>query len=219
MAGIAIWLVPSSDESTQLQTLMARHPTPKSPASYAHFHPHITLASVPSASTDVPTLTASIPKWQPILSVHFSAVVSGNHYYRSVYAAIAPTPALAALHAHIHATLGDADAPNTPAFPHMSLYYIADEEPEERDRMLQEMVSMGVVVPVKEGEGSGVELDCGVGTGADRDALTRLGGFTGSEVWIVDCDGPVEGWTPLKKLRLTTEKPENGQVGPLDVFD
>ncbi|KAI0053872.1 hypothetical protein FA95DRAFT_1591718 [Auriscalpium vulgare] len=213
--GIAIWLVPSPDESNQLKSLMSRHPKPKHPSSYLQFHPHITLASVPSETTSVPTLRASIPDQEPVLPVQFAAVIAGNHYYRSIYAAIFPTTELTALHTHIHAALGDVNSPNTPAFPHLSLYYIADEDAREREEYLQEMVRSGVVVSGAGGQG--VELDCGVARAdTDLNAITRLSGFSGSEIWIVDCDGPVEGWTPLEKIKLETPRK---QTVPLDVFD
>lgn len=106
------------------------------------------------------------------------------------------------------------DEPKSPAFPHLSLYYIDEKDAEkgERERMYGEMVRSGVVQNLsteeeEEGE-EGVVLDCGVGTvpEPDPDAMVRLDGIVGSEIWIVKCEGPVEGWEVMDKILLATAK-------------
>lgn len=109
------------------------------------------------------------------------------------------------------------DEPKSPAFPHLSLYYIDEKDAEkgERERMFGEMVRSGVVqnLSAEEGqgqgkEGEGVVLDCGVGTvpEPDQNAMMRLDGIAGSEIWIVKCEGPVEGWEVMDKILLATAK-------------
>ncbi|KAI0312382.1 RNA ligase/cyclic nucleotide phosphodiesterase, partial [Amylostereum chailletii] len=183
--GIAIWLVPTPSETAQIKKLMSIHPTPaSSPASYPSFHPHITLASIlgEADAQTIRMLRDSVPQGQKALSARFAAVRAGDHFFRSVYAAIAPTDALAQLHAHIHKAL--ARDPNTPAYPHMSIYYIDDEDKDRRTEALQEMLRRGMVVNAKDGK---VILDCGVGS--ESGAKSRLDGFVGSEIWIADCNG------------------------------
>jgi len=189
---------------------MAQHPTPQEPASYPRFHPHITLCSVPSATTDPLTLREAIPLvLQRAIPIRFASLETGTHYFRSVYVAVRPSDALAALHAHIHAVLGT--PPATPAFPHMSLYYIGDADAAqgERERMRDDLVSSGAVLP--DGPDGGIVLDCGCGVdpGADADSPTiaqLLSGFSGTEIWLVDCDGPVEKWERLDRLVPVTAK-------------
>lgn len=106
------------------------------------------------------------------------------------------------------------DEPKSPAFPHLSLYYIDEKDAEkgERERMYGEMVRSGVVQNLSTEEGEegeeGVVLDCGVGTvpEPDPDAMVRLDGIVGSEIWIVKCEGPVEGWEVMDKILLATAK-------------
>ena len=110
-----------------LKRLMAQHPTPQTSASasYPHFHPHITL-SLPSDAAYPLTLRETIPLAQRAVPVRFVSRESGSHYFRSVFLAVQPSDALDTLHTHIHAALGV-----PPAFPHMSLYYIADADAAE----------------------------------------------------------------------------------------
>ena len=67
-------------------------------------------------------LRESIPIGTAALPVEFASVEAGDHYFRSVYATIKPTAELMHLHAAVHTALEQ--APNTPKFPHMSIYYI-----------------------------------------------------------------------------------------------
>lgn len=85
----------------------------------------------------------------------------------------------------------------SPAFPHLSLFYIADEEAHTRVRFLQEMEREGVVR--HSADGLSVALRCAqVGEGDDG----VLEGFTATQIWIVDCEGPVEEWKVLDKILL-----------------
>jgi len=45
-------------------------------------------------------------------------------------------------------------------------------------------------------EGGGVRLKFGMEDGA------WIGGFEGTEIWIMECDGPVEEWKVLEKRVL-----------------
>jgi len=208
-SGISLWLVPSAPESALLQQLMNRHPEPGAEHSFPHFHAHVTLATLQSsehsssAARDsvVLTLREAIPLGQRTVPVRFARVIAGDHYYRSVFVALAPSPELVSL----RAALAAAGTPHPPAFPHLSLYYIADEEAHTRERLLQELERENVVRHAADGQE--VVLECaGAGAGVDSagsgTADGALAGFTGTQIWIMDCEGPVEGWKVLDKILL-----------------
>jgi 2',3'-cyclic-nucleotide 3'-phosphodiesterase len=179
---------------------MAQRPdAPKDTSSYPRFQPHITLCSVPSATFDSLRLRNAVPRVQRAVPVRFTSLEKGIHYFRSVYVAVQPTDALSALHAHIHAALGI--APATIEFPHMSLYYIGDADATqgESERICENMASRGAVLVAP---GGGIMLDCGADVNADVDPSTptKLNGFLGSEIWVMDCDGPVKGWKCLDRI-------------------
>jgi 2',3'-cyclic-nucleotide 3'-phosphodiesterase len=190
--------VPSEPESALLQQFMNRHPKPGAEHSFPHFHPHVTLATLQHSSSAerdsiVLTLREAVPLGQRTVPVRFSRVVAGDHYYRSIFVALAPSPDLVSL----RAALAAADTPHPPAFPHLSLYYIADEEAHTRERLLQELERENLVRQAADGHE--VVLECGAGSGTADGALA---GFTGTQIWIVDCEGPVEGWKALDKILL-----------------
>ena len=165
-----------------------------SESSYPKFNPHITLATFDVSSVPLHTICSSIPTSQPSLTVDFKSIAIGSHYFRSVYLTIKPTHDLSTLHEHIHTTLGIEF--RTPSFPHISLCYIDDDDAKagERENFLREMESSGKVL--RDGE-DGVSLNCGEHGGEDW-----LAGFKAPEIWIVECEGPVEGWQILEKVPL-----------------
>ena len=245
-SGISLWLIPSEPESALLQQLMSRHPKPSAPHSFPHFHPHVTLATIPLTPTPAPTLRPTpsdpapppaaphepepepdpttlvlalreaIPLGQRALRLRFARVLAGDHYFRSIYTALVPSTELAQLRAAVAQAAGGGKqqggsrrsaGPAPPAFPHLSLYYVADEEAHARVRLLQELEREGVVR--HSADGLSVALRCvagdgdgGGGGGASGDGV--LEGFTGTQIWIVDCEGPVEGWKVLDKILLAT---------------
>jgi 2',3'-cyclic-nucleotide 3'-phosphodiesterase len=173
--------------------------------SYKRFHPHITVATVPS-TTPVEELVAAIPPNQPRVETTFSDVVVGDTYFRSVFAVVRQSPEIMSLHTKISENLKTRN-PRSPMFPHMSIYYIDDAEAEERTRVLQELKDNGTVVKTREGILLVHTSDgpAGVPTGSvpcplpDGDVLR---GFDGAEIWVVLCDGPVETWTVIEKIEL-----------------
>jgi 2',3'-cyclic-nucleotide 3'-phosphodiesterase len=243
LAGIAVWLVPSEAESARLQKLMFRHPEPGVPHSFPHFHPHITLAAIgvaphrpplPAAAAAVSTrdqapapdpnlhpdptvlltLREAIPLGQRAVHVRFARVLAGDHYFRSIYIAIAPSPELVKLRSALAlaqnrggpkgpgagAGTGTGTGPDSPpAFPHLSLYYVADEEMHTRERFLQELEREEVVK--HSADGLSVNLRCAP-DGSDGESDGWLEGCTCTQIWFVDCGGPVEGWKVLDKILL-----------------
>jgi 2',3'-cyclic-nucleotide 3'-phosphodiesterase len=165
---------------------------PHSASSYPKFDPHITLASFPS-SKNIPlsTIRAAVLTSPAPVSVEFKSIEIGDHFFRSVYLAVKPTAALSALHEHIHAKLGL--ELRTPAFPHISLCYIDEEDARngERANFLQELDNSGRV----RREEDSVGLNC---------AEDLLRGFEATEVWVTDCDGPVNEWSVLARIPLVT---------------
>jgi 2',3'-cyclic-nucleotide 3'-phosphodiesterase len=163
-----------------------------SSSSYPEFHPHITLASFPSSSApSLPDMRSAIPTNQGSVSVEFQSVDIGSHYFRSVYIAIKHTPSLRALHEHIHAKLGVET--HTPAFPHLSLCYVTDQDAlnGERERFFEDL---------DRDQGENQSIGLRYGEEGNNDVIH---GFEGSEVWIVNCDGPVDQWTVLDKASLS----------------
>ncbi|KAH9966841.1 hypothetical protein BC827DRAFT_1178750 [Russula dissimulans] len=196
------------------------------------------------------SLREALPLGQRAVRVRFARVLAGDHYFRSIFVALVPSPELARLRAAfrpaalalaaatstsaststltstatstaraagrapppgavtVTATVGTgtgvgAGPDEPPAFPHLSLYYVADGEAHVRARFLQELEREEIVRHSK--DGSSVALRCVVdgesgGGGDDRDGV--LEGFTGTQIWIVDCVGPVEGWKILDKILL-----------------
>ena len=167
------------------------------------------------------TLREAAPLGQRAIRVRFARVLAGNHYFRSIYVAIAPSPELAQLRAAF--ALGKAQvqaqgggqqkraAPGVgpddpPAFPHLSLYYVVDEEAHTRARVLQELEREDVVR--HSADGLSVALRCagegggGGGSHGGGEGDGVLEGLTCTQIWIVDCGGPVEGWEVLDKILL-----------------
>ncbi|KZV69045.1 LigT-like protein [Peniophora sp. CONT] len=202
--GISFWLVPTTYETDTLRKILALRPVPvKSASSFPTFHPHVTLASIPDPNEPDGDMLAlrlreSIPVGNPALPLTFQSVEAGDTYTRSVYANITPTSELMHLHAHIHTALGH--SANTPKFPHMSLFYIADEDADARVKTLQELGRKGVVIQGAEH----ATLDARVLDEVDDNAIAHLNGFTASEIWIVRIEGPVEEWKVLDKIVLST---------------
>jgi 2',3'-cyclic-nucleotide 3'-phosphodiesterase len=193
ITGLAVWLVPSQGMAEKLKSIMHSHPRSSS-RSYPHFYPHITLASTAS-STPLNSVVSSIPGDILAIPVTFQSLKVGDNFFRSVYVSIHLSPELSALQSSIYAASSVFER-KTPSFPHMSIFYIEDDEAEERTRMARGLELNGLV---RTGEGC-VELKFG----ADGEE-ERVHGFQGKEIWIVDCDGPVVGWDSkvLKKIVLS----------------
>jgi len=200
--GIALWLAPSTDEDVENinSAMQARRQVQGSeiqcsPSSYPRFHPHITLASIPSslASSLLADIRSSIPKFVRAIRVEFESIEVGTHFFRSVYIAVKPTPPLLALHAEIHKKLKIEE--NTPAFPHISLCYIDDQDAlqGERNNFFEAVLSR--VRQNGADKGGGISLK-------RKDNEDWLSGFLATELWIANCDGPVSGWTVLDKIPI-----------------
>jgi 2',3'-cyclic-nucleotide 3'-phosphodiesterase len=164
-----------------------RPPQSTSPNSYPRFDPHITLGS---ASTHEEARAGLPPsdKRTPI-PVRFREAVAGPVYFRSVYIAIHQDEAIMKLEEEVRKGLGRSEPP--PSYPHMSFAYIDDSESGERTRLLEEYTQKGIFTVGGEAQ---VALDCG--------ESCVLKNFVSSEIWIVECNGPVEGWKVLEKVSL-----------------
>ena len=171
--------------------------------------------------TDSTTLLAlalreSIPLGQRALRIRFARVLTGDSYFLSIYIALAPSIELAQLRSSSSLAVGGGGGPGgpnpkpnpekaSPAFPHLSLFYIADEEAHARVRLLQEMEREGVVG--HSADGLSVALRCAqaeAGEDGGGGGGGVLEGFTATQIWIVDCEGPVEEWKVLDKILLPT---------------
>ena len=207
--GISLWLVPNEEDSERIRLVMQNRPTAptNSPSSFPTLHPHITLAT----TSDAGALRAALPPNQPAVPVRFKSVDVGNKYFMSVYVAVhSPDGSpLETLRAHLRIALGDAVVP---PLPHLSLYYIDEEDRDARVRTLRELHAHSRVIGTLAEDSRSV-------TAANNDGTVGLGCHTGrepnesgssdvlrqiegEEIWLVRCEGPVEGWEVLEKFPL-----------------
>lgn len=167
----------------------------QSPSSFPHFEPHVTLATVPS-STDLHELRAAVPVNQPVVPVTFKSVEVGNKYFMSVYVTVHHAGELDTLRKHLKKNLGEKAVPPV---AHVSLFYIDDSEPQEREKAGELLREQGRII--EQGEGA-VALDCAEGDSESRQP-ELLDGFEGSEIWIALCDGPVPTWEVKDRIKLS----------------
>lgn len=166
--------------------------TAKSPSSFPHFHPHVTLATV-SSTVAVEDLRGAVPEDQLIVPVTFKKVEVGDKYFMSIYVTVHQDGALGALRDALTEALGEEKIPPK---SHVSLFYIDDSEPEERDKMMQELEARGRIVDRGEDKAG---LDC---SEFGSRAANVVEAFDGAEIWLALCDGPVETWSVEGKIRL-----------------
>ncbi|KAK0497062.1 2',3'-cyclic-nucleotide 3'-phosphodiesterase [Armillaria luteobubalina] len=193
--GITLWIVPSSTCAAKLKHIMGVRPVPPTTtpsSSYPRFDPHITLLSLPADSPiSISILRDAISSIQlSALDIKFKSIDIGTHFFRSVYIAVQLTPALTEIHTHVHEKVGV--EPRTPKYPHLSLCYITDEDAQQGER---EAFYQAIEDKIRK-DGDGVSLDCG------ELAEEWIGGFVASEIWITECNGPIEDWNILDKVPL-----------------
>lgn len=91
--------------------------------------------------------------------------------------------------------------PRTPVFPHMSLVYITDEDAQgdgegrgegQREKYKNVLEERGMV---RDFEGN-------LALKVREEQGEWISGFEIEEIWIVRCDGPVEGWVVEDKIVL-----------------
>lgn len=142
-------------------------------------------------------LLKAVPENQQPIRVNFQSLVVGDHYFRSVFIDIQPTQELVDSQNEILTNLRRRGLePSAPRFPHMSLCYIADEDKSDRDRTAQALRDKGVVS--RTADTQTISLQCGD---------VSLLGFDGVEVWMVNCEGPVETWqVNERKVKLASSK-------------
>jgi len=196
--------VPNATQRQLLQGAFPKQPEARqvSPASYPEITPHITLASSREATQDI-TLRALPSPLRPI-PVEFQKLEVGDQYFRSVFISAKKTAELVALHEYIMAALDrDGASPSAPAFPHMSMSYIADADGyAERKRAADELTASTIVPEGSETGGvEAVVLRCG----DSGEGHVCLSSFEGTEVWIVRCEGPVQDWQVLQKISMTPD--------------
>ncbi|KAG2158510.1 2',3'-cyclic-nucleotide 3'-phosphodiesterase, partial [Suillus bovinus] len=198
ISGLSLWLVPNPAQLQLIQRVLPKRPKtrPVSAASYPDIIPHITLASSAKATQDA--ILRAIPSILHSIPVEFRRLEVGDHYFRSVFISVKKTTELVALHEHIMTALDrDGASPSAPAFPHMSISYIADEDgAAERNQAADELRVSTVI----EGAET-VVLRCG----DSEEGRVCLASFEGTEVWIVQCEGPVQHWQVLHKITATSD--------------
>ncbi|KAK0211077.1 2',3'-cyclic-nucleotide 3'-phosphodiesterase [Desarmillaria ectypa] len=193
--GIALWVVPPSACAAKLKCIMNVRPRPSattaSSSSYPRFDPHITLLSLPAdSSISVSILRDAISSIQLSLDITFKSIDIGTHFFRSVYITVQLTPELTEIHTHVHKKVGV--EPRTPKYPHVSLCYITDEDAQQGERRA---FYQAIEDKIRK-EGDIVSIDCG------KLAEEWMSGFVANEIWIAECNGPIEDWRILDKIPL-----------------
>jgi 2'-5' RNA ligase len=203
--GLSLWLVPNPTQLQLIQKVLPKQPEtrPVSAASYPEITPHITLASSGKATQDA--MLRAIPSTLHPVPVEFHRLEVGDHYFRSVFIAVKKTTELVALHEHIMAALErDGASPSAPAFPHMSISYIADEDGIAERKKAADELRANTIVEGPETDPDGAErvaLRCG----DSEKGRVCLASFECTEVWIVQCEGPVQHWQVLHKITMTPD--------------
>ena len=169
---------------------------PQSPSSFPAFQPHVTLATSP----DEDALRAALPDDQRVVQVQFRSLEVGDKYFMSVFVAVHARPGspLAHLRSHLRGALSECAVP---PLPHLSLYYIDDSRAADRQLVIDRLFQNGHFISSSEPNGLAVNF-----APEDTSNLDLLHGFDADAIWVVLCDGPVNGWRVLYKqtLQLTT---------------
>jgi len=167
---------------------------PLSPISYPVIIPHITLATVPLSDPGIPdVLIDAVPENQQPVRANFQSLVVGDHYFRSVFIDIQLAQELVDFQNQLLIDLRRRGLePSAPRFPHMSLCYIADQDKSDRDKTVRALRDTGVVIETVDTQSISL-----------RHGNVTLSGFDGAEIWVVNCEGPVETWeVDERKVKL-----------------
>lgn len=207
--GLAVWLVPVPEDAVKLKQLM------RVPLDYRvpSFEPHITIASF-SASTTHEELQAALTRQKtrldltssadvehpkPHMSLAFRALSTEDAFFRSVLIDIIPSPALENLRDLVFQALPYGET-KSPRFPHLSLYYIPDEYAADRERTRNGLWAKYGRAKDDAGKPAvGFQLPSAETEGEDPGLLT---GMTVTEIQIVRCEGPPEGWEVMHRISL-----------------
>ncbi|KAF7343377.1 hypothetical protein MVEN_01770000 [Mycena venus] len=200
--GYSLWLMPSDAQRSALAWLMEYRPSSylKNPRSYSsksfpHFEPHITLANL--SLPFPPSLDMLLPPRLERVVARFKSLHVGNKYLSSLSVTVKKTPDLMTLHDTIDAHLKLNNIENRGGrFPHMSLFYLDEAVPGDRQRLPERLQRRGLVTSTREG----ILLNCFLDDAAF--VPVSLPSFNGEEIWLVDCNGPVAEWKMLDKRRL-----------------
>lgn len=172
------------------------------------FEPHITISSFPS-SVPLESLQSALKDDNQALvgplPVAFSALSTGDVFFRSVLIDVEPTSALNALREHIQKALPTYEA-RSPRYPHLSLFYISEEYASDRGKIRDALwsaygVSLTGRDPNNQAGGESHER-----IAFDLSSAAKghpFAGFDASELWIVRCDGATEDWVIIDKIQLT----------------
>jgi len=167
------------------------------------FHPHVTLVSLDIKDKSLEelkgithTVVAASAFVSPI-SLDQEGVQVGDTFHQSVYLALNPTEELMKLRSNLLNALGTPANPETPAFPHASLYY-GEVSKDDKLRLVTQMTLLDT-----RGDGAVV--------------VKRLNSRLDlTQVWIVDiiADDPAS-WVVLHKEAIVTS---TGTLPHTDTF-
>ena len=202
LLGLSLWIVPPPPIRNLLKHLMDNPPHPSlTDPPLPKFEPHITLATVPS-TTPIAILRDSIPNNTKRLKISFTSAEAHDVYFRSSIVRCERTSELSHLLAAVKDSIErstseseDAVTVKAPDFPHLSLFYIDDDRAALRAPALQKLFDGGKLV----------KFDDGLGIDVGDESPELLRSFDADEIVIALCDGPVEGWVVLDRIKLARQ--------------
>ncbi|GAA5876847.1 hypothetical protein JCM16303_006307 [Sporobolomyces ruberrimus] len=179
--------------SNLITSLSREHSTPS-------FHPHVTLLTkLPRTPSLIPSIKSVLSTWKTTQQASSPFILefeglgskaAESNYFQYLFAKINLSESLASLRRTVREGLLEEEKRmgEDDFFPHLSLMYGVDSE-EER-RVAKEIIE-GLERSGKAGKGAGGNY------GVEGIQEFRVG-----EVWCVRCEGKVEEWEVLEKIKL-----------------
>ena len=165
--------------------------------SYPKLVPHITLATFNCPAYARPSLDTVLPhRTMEALVASFGKLRRGDSYRGAMGITIVDNLKLTELRDRVRHNLMEHHDLETKSgrFPHVSLFYV--DEDEERDRLERHIWHYNLVRKTQ----SGVALTCRRPDGT----VVEMTGFTGEEVWLMDCNpSDANEWRVLDKRLVT----------------
>ena len=184
----------------------------RSSKSYPDFHPHVTLLTF--QSTNPPSLQTLLPPNIYAAPVSFKRLWVGNTYLGSLSVSVHRYKPLLNLHGSVLDHLDRLGIPpkSRGFHPHVSLFYLDETFHGERQQLAFELRQLCRVKEERLGDAAeSVGLICPT-SGPPRES-DFMYGFTGAEIWLVDCNGSVREWEVLER-RILGRTPSRVGLSP-----
>jgi hypothetical protein len=170
-----------------------KNPRSYSSKSFPHFEPHISLANF--SLPHPPSLDALLPSNLEPATAKFKSLHVGDKFLSSLSVTVEKTNGMMKLHDAVGAHLKRHNIETRSGrFPHMSLFYLDEATPGERQLLTEKLRKRGLVTNTRDGILLHSAID---------GAPVSLPGFDGQEIWLVDCTGQVAEWKVLDRRQLS----------------